>query len=251
MTPRQAVERFHLVFLKHFANTLSPNTVCLKGGVNLRLYHASPRQSEDMDFDAKIVGVETLRKNVTKTLRSQPLQAELAAAGIMLGPVSAPKQTATSQEWKFEVVHENEGIATRLEFSRRKDEPFDAHAVEPPTATVRAEHQIPPFLFPHYQAPAAYRQKINALATRRHAQARDVFDLHLLSRHAAAARESPAALVAKALEQLVLITAAIFQEQVVPFLPADLATYYGTREAWDSMKSQVRNDLSAASNPPP
>lgn len=250
MTPRQAVERFHLVFLKHFANTVSPGTICLKGGVNLRLNHGSPRLSEDMDFDARIVAAETLRKNVAKTLAGPAFRAELAAAQITLGKINPAKQTETSQRWKFNVVFAGNGIPTRLEFSRRKKEQaFDLHRVAPPAPAILGDHQLAPFLFPHYLPPAAYRQKINALATREHAQARDVFDLHLLSRHAAAGREAPPTLVTKALEQLATITLAMFHDQVVPFLPADLAAYYGTPEAWDQMKTQVRQDLTNALPP--
>jgi len=251
MTPREAVERFHLVFLKHFANTVSPGTICLKGEVNLRLYHGSPRLSEDMDFDARIVAKETLKKNVNKTLAAQPLVAELSAARITLGEISALKQTETSQRWKFEVVHEGQRIATRLEFSRRKkEEPFETHAIEPPAGAVLGDYQLAPFLFPHYLAPAAYRQKINALATRKYAQARDVFDLQLLSRHAAAGKKAPPALIQQALEQLATITLAMFRDQVVPFLPADLAAYYGAAEVWNAMKEQVRIDLYSASPSP-
>lgn len=247
MRDREAVERFHLVFLKHFANTISPGTICLKGGVNLRLYHGSPRLSEDMDFDARIVAKETLKKNVNKTLAAQPLLAELSAARIALGEISALKQTDTSQRWKFEIVHENQRIATRLEFSRRKkEEPFDEHAIQPPAGAVLGAHQQAPFLFPHYLSPAGYRQKINALATRKYAQARDVFDLQLLSPHASAAKKAPRALIEQALDQLSTINLAMFRDQVVPFLPADLAAYYATAEAWNGMKRQVRADLSAA-----
>jgi len=64
MNQREAVERFHLVFLRHFAKVVSSRTICLKGGVNLRLYRNSPRLSEDIDFDARLVGVDVLKKNV-------------------------------------------------------------------------------------------------------------------------------------------------------------------------------------------
>ena len=84
MESRAAVEIFHLVFLRHFSSTVSPGTICLKGGVNLRLYHNSPRLSEDMDFDARKVGVEILKKNVNKVLTGRPLLSELAASGIGL-----------------------------------------------------------------------------------------------------------------------------------------------------------------------
>jgi hypothetical protein len=247
MNNREAVEHFHLVFLKHFARTVSPGTICLKGGVNLRLYNGSPRLSEDMDFDARIVAKDTLKKNVNKTLAAQPLVAELSAARITLGEISALKQTETSQRWKFEVVHESERIATRLEFSRRKkEESFDEHAVEPPAPAVLGAYQLAPFLFPHYRPSAAYRQKINALATRKYPQARDVFDLQLLSPHAGAAKRAPPILIQRALGQLVTVSLAMFRDQVVPFLPADLAAYYAAAETWNRMKEQVRADLSSA-----
>jgi predicted nucleotidyltransferase component of viral defense system len=243
---RQAVERFHLVFLRHFAAVVSPGTICLKGGVNLRLFHHSPRLSEDIDFDARVVGVEVLKKNVNKVLASRPLLTELAAAGITLSEIKPAKQTATAQRWKFHVIHEGAPLPTRLEFSRRKDERFEENATEPPAAALLAENQVVPFVFNHYRGAAAYRQKINALATRTQVQARDVFDLHHLAVHAAAGREAPAELVKQALEQLGLISFAMFREQVVPFLPTDLAVYHGTAERWSAMAEKVRGDLNAA-----
>lgn len=247
MEIREAVEHFHLVFLKHFANTVNPGTICLKGGVNLRLYQGSPRLSEDIDFDARIVAKETLKKNVNKTLGSLPLTAELSAARISLGPISTLKQTDTSQRWKFEIVHEDQRIATRLEFSRReKNEPLDENAVEPPSAALLGAHQLAPFLFPHYRPAAAYRQKVYALAARRHAEARDVFDLQLLSPHAAAGKNVPPELIGCALQQLSMITSVMFRDQVTPFLPPDLADYYASTATWNQMKNQVHADLSAA-----
>jgi hypothetical protein len=44
-----------------------------EGRVNLRLYHTSPRLSEGIDFDARVVGVDILKKNVNKVLASRPL----------------------------------------------------------------------------------------------------------------------------------------------------------------------------------
>ncbi len=84
MNTREAVEKFHLVFLKHFAPVACAGTICLKGGVNLRLYHNSPRLSENIDFVARKVGVEILKKNVNKVLTGRPLMMELAASGMDL-----------------------------------------------------------------------------------------------------------------------------------------------------------------------
>jgi predicted nucleotidyltransferase component of viral defense system len=119
MNQREAVERFHLVFLRHFATVISPGTICLKGGVNLRFFYNSPRLSEDIDFDARLVGVDILKKNVNKVLASRPLLTELAAAGITLGDIKPAKQTQTAQRWKFHVINEAGASPTRLEFSRR------------------------------------------------------------------------------------------------------------------------------------
>jgi predicted nucleotidyltransferase component of viral defense system len=246
MNHRQAVERFHLAFLRHFAAVVSPGTICLKGGVNLRLYHNSPRLSEDIDFDARVVGVDILKKNVNKVLAGRPLLTELAAVGITLSEIKPAKQTQTAQRWKFHVIYEATPLPTRLEFSRRKDEPFEDSVTAPPAPALLAENQVVPFVFNHYRGPAAYRQKINALATRTQVQARDVFDLHHLASHAGAGREAPADLVKQALEQLDLISFEGFRDQVVPFLPVDLAAYYGTAEMWKTMAETVRKNLLVA-----
>ena len=249
MDQRAAVERFHLAFLRNFAAVVSPGTICLKGGVNLRLYHNSPRLSEDINFDARVVAVDVLKKNVNKVLTGRPLLTELASVGITLSEIKPAKQTETAQRWKFHVIHEGSHSPTRLEFSRRNDEPFEDSVTEPPSATLLAAQQVVPFVFNHYTSAAAYRQKINALANRTQVQARDVFDLHHLSHYAAAAREVSPQLLERAIEQLGLISFAVFKDQVVPFLPADLAAYYDTPEAWKSMSEKVWHDLMAALPP--
>lgn len=249
MNESEAVERFHLVFLRHFAAVVSPGTICLKGGVNLRLYHNSPRLSEDIDFDARVVGVDILKKNVNKVLAGRPLLTELAAVGITLSEIKPAKQTQTVQRWKFHVIYQANPLPTRLEFSRRKDEPFEHSLPAVPASALLAAHQVVPFVLNHYLPPAAYRQKINALATRTQVQARDVFDLHHLSAHAAAGREAPPELVAQSIAQLDLISFAMFQEQVLPFLPLDLAALYRSPEAWQTIAEKVRRDLSAARPP--
>jgi len=249
MNQREAVERFHLAFLRHFASVVSPGTICLKGGVNLRLYHNSPRLSEDIDFDARVVGVDILKKNVNKVLAGRPLLTELAASGITLSEIKPAKQTQTTHRWKFHVIYQDNPLPTRLEFSRRDDEGFEGCEAEPPSPSLLAEHRVVPFVFNHYMPAAAYRQKINALATRTQVQARDAFDLHHLTRFAEAGKQAPSELITQAMDQLGTISFEMFMEQVVPFLPSDLAAYYGTPEAWKNMSEQVRTDLSAALPP--
>lgn len=249
MENREAVEIFHLIFLRHFAAIASPGTICLKGGVNLRLFHNSPRLSEDMDFDARKVGVEILKKNVNKVLAGRPLLSELAASGIALSEIKPSKQTATVQRWKFHIIHRNTPVATRLEFSRRGDGEFENCAAEPPSAALLAHRRVVPFVFNHYTGAAAYHQKIHALASRSQAQARDVFDLHHLSSFAAAANGVAGETIGQAMRQLSLISFGMFMEQVVPFLPTDLAGFYGTPEAWGVLSGKVASDLANALPP--
>ena len=52
------------------------------------------------------------------------------------------------------------------------------------------------------------------------------------------------------MEQLGMISFEMFMEQVVPFLPSDLAAYHGTPEGWEKMSAQVRSNLSAVLPPP-
>lgn len=242
----EIVEIFHLLFLRHFAPTVSPGTICLKGGVNLRLYHNSPRLSEDMDFDARVVGTDILGKNVQKVLSGRPLQTELASMGIRLVGSRAAKQTSTVQRWKCQLVVQDLSVATRLEFSRRGEAEFEGCAVEPPSASLLANRKVVPFVFNHFTAAAAYLQKVQALAGRTQVQARDVFDLHHLSGFAGAVRGLAGGLAAQASGQLGLIPFARFAEQVIPFLPPDLAAYHGTPAAWQAMVGRVRADLAGA-----
>jgi len=250
MNQREAVERFHLVFLRHFAPLVSTGTICLKGGVNLRLYHNSPRLSEDIDFDARVVGVDILKNKVNKVLKSRPLLTELGAIGITLSEIKPAKQTQTAQRWKFLVMYQETPLPTRLEFSRRDDQEFEECMAEPPSLSLLAEQRVVPFVFTHYKPTAAYRQKINALATRTQVQARDVFDLHHLARFSESGNGVSPELLTQAMDQLSMISFEMFMEQVVPFLPSDLAVYYGTPEAWEKMSEQVWNNLSACLTPP-
>ena len=243
MNIREAVEKFHLLFLKHFAPVAGAGTICLKGGVNLRFYHNSPRLSEDIDFDARKVGVEILKKNVSKVLTGRPLMMELAASGMDLVEVKAAKQTATVQRWKVQLVHQAVPVATRLEFSRRVDGEFESCRVEPPSSLILAERRVVPFVFNHYTAEAAYNQKIHALALRTQVQARDAFDLDHLAAAGQTGTEVFPNIAARAREQLALITYDMFHEQVVPFLPADLAEYHGTPAAWKALAMRVGQAL--------
>jgi hypothetical protein len=94
---------------------------------------------------------------------------------------------------------------------------------------------------------SAIRQKIQALAGRSETQARDVWDLeHLLRTTNADPRPLPRdvrGLLPEAVERALPLSYDAFKAQVVPYLPEEDQTIYGTRDAWNRMVELVAERL--------
>ena len=120
-TERQAIEVFHLLFLRSFGARVDKTLFALKGGCNLRFYHRSVRYSEDMDIDLRTMAPGTLRSNVEAVLAADPFRHSLRAHRIEISAVTAPKQTATTQRWKIalRLAEQQDTLPTKIEFSRR------------------------------------------------------------------------------------------------------------------------------------
>src|ERR1700690_318237 len=111
----------------------------------------------------------------------------LQALGILQASLiggRSSKSTDTTLRYKIELVGRG-GIRspTKIDVSYRDRCEGDEHAVSPANDSAVREYlrpDDPPLLLPSYTRPAAIRQKINALASRTHVQARDVFDLFVL-----------------------------------------------------------------------
>ena len=177
---RQAIEIFHLMFLRAFGARVDKALFALKGGCNLRFYHRSIRYSEDMDLDIRTMATGTLRTNVETVLEGTQLLASLRAQKILVDSVTAPKQTQTTQRWKIalRIGEQRVAVPTKIEFSRRT---LDAGAVLSPVVPELIRlYRLYPVIVQHYDASAAALQKIAALALRTETQARDIFDLDLL-----------------------------------------------------------------------
>ncbi|MFO1492232.1 MAG: nucleotidyl transferase AbiEii/AbiGii toxin family protein [Kiritimatiellia bacterium] len=243
----QAVEYFHLSFLRAFSARVDKRLWALKGGCNLRFFHRSIRYSEDMDLDIKILARETLRKNVAAILDSTALGAGLRLKGIELTGWSDPKQTDTVQRWKMRLRLPGRGLEapTKIEFSRRGLDAGAACAVILPE--ILNEHMLPVFLASHYARDAAIRQKIGALAHRAETQARDIFDLNLLLD--AGGRPPPdlgESLRLQAVERAQMVGHEDFLSQVVAFLPPDWQDHYRDASAWDLILRRVVVSLTRA-----
>ncbi|MDD5623009.1 MAG: nucleotidyl transferase AbiEii/AbiGii toxin family protein, partial [Actinomycetota bacterium] len=179
----QQREVFHLEFLRWFGHKVDIKHYALKGGVNMRFFFGSIRYSEDMDVDLAEVRVDVIQDIVLQILKSQNFVDNLRPYSIQ--SISVPdmvkaKQTETTQRFKMHLItFAGEDLFTKVEFSRRglKDG-IMASAV--PDSIMRA-YKLIPIIVPHYNAVAATLQKISALASRPAVQARDIFDLYILS----------------------------------------------------------------------
>ena len=180
VSDRQAVELFHLHFVRLLCAGPDKDRFAIKGGCNLRFFFDSPRYSEDIDLDVARIPVHTLKERVAKILAGPALTLPLKSRGIAVAETSAPKQTDIAQRWKasLSVCGRSLPIHTKIQFSRRAN--AEEAKIEVIAPGVLADYGLMPLLAPHYPLAPAIRQKILALVGRAAVQARDVFDLSVL-----------------------------------------------------------------------
>lgn len=250
LSARQAVELFHLVFLRALvAKGEDKALIALKGGCNLRFYFSSVRYSEDIDFDVTVISKGTLKNKVDRLLVSPLVVTPLATRGIRVVETSTPKQTETTQRWKAGLHVEGLDIPvrTKIEFSRRGEivgAPFQAV-----DQTALRPYGLTPFLATHYATGAAVAQKIHALAGRTEPQARDVFDLNLLlarpDAEALVLTAPQRAWVDGAIDRAMGISFDDFTSQVVSYLDPTQAELFADVTAWNAMQDAVVARLEA------
>ena len=250
LSARQAIELFHLVFLRALVSKGEDKAlIALKGGCNLRFYFASIRYSEDIDLDVVVLSKSTLKNKVDRLLLSPLVVAPLAAKGVRVVETSAPKQTDTTQRWKagLRVDGIELPIRTKIEFSRRGA--IEGAAFEGTERAVLRPYGLTPFLATHYTTHAAIAQKIHALAGRSEPQARDVFDLNLLLARPDAeelrVNDAQRGWVPDAIERAMGVSFDDYASKVVAFLDPAQAGLFADRAAWDTMQGTVVERLEA------
>jgi predicted nucleotidyltransferase component of viral defense system len=246
--PVQHVECFHLVLLRFLEARLDRASFVVKGGVNLRVWFASLRYSEDLDLDVTKGSPHALRERIDKLITTKPFGDTLGAQGLTLVRSSQPKQTDTTQRWKLELRAEELELPlhTRIEFSRRGV--VEEHALEPVRPEIVRPYGLLAPTVQHYTARGAVRQKIAALASRNEPQARDVWDLEHLLRttrvdpgpFSAAGRKA----VSVALDRARGLAFDVYRSQVVPYLAPEHQDVYGSPVAWERMRELVVDRLS-------
>lgn len=239
-------EVFHLEFLRYLGRRVRPESYALKGGVNLRLFFNSIRYSEDMDLDAVGIRVYSLKEHVMDILRSPAFQGNLKSFGIkeIVPPaIERAKQTETTQRFKIHLITSaNMDLFTKIEFSRRG---MSGQAiVEAPLEPVLRRYKINPVLVPHYDINSAVTQKIKALSDRTVVQARDIFDLYLLSPRYLTGKTKKhmwmeKGVFRKAYENIFEVSFEVFRGAVIVYLSAEDQPVYDNHSAWEEIRLRV------------
>ena len=243
----QLREIFHLEFVRWLGRKIKPEHYAVKGGTNLRFFFRSFRYSEDMDLDIKDVGVIVLKDIVMKILQSSSFQDGLTPFGVerVVPPdISRAKQTQTTQRFKIHLITSaGEDLFTKVEFSRRG---FKGRViVQPVPNPILRVYKLPPLLMAHYDIQSAAMQKVEALASRAVIQARDIFDLYVLSSQFEPANAKEIKInnthLAKAYENLLEVSFEQFRDTVIFYLSTEDQTIYNSSSSWDEVKLKTAN----------
>jgi predicted nucleotidyltransferase component of viral defense system len=245
---RQAIEIFHLLFLRAFGARVDKALFCLKGGCNLRFFFKSIRYSEDMDLDIRTMAPGTLQNNVNRLLATPAFAQSLRAQGLEIIRTTQPKQTDTTQRWKLglRIIESGAEVPTKIEFSRRGQ--ADDRAVEPVDAEIIRAYRLYPVIVQHYSVHTAFAQKVSALALREQVQSRDVFDLKQLLDAGGGSKALPpptAAHLAAAINHAVAVDYDAFAGQVLAYLEPEYQDLYRSKQAWGELQDQVVVGLKA------
>ena len=254
-------EAFHVLLLLELSHRLGDGAFVLKGGVNLRLYFASVRYSEDMDIDGDPSKRQKLTRVIPEVLRSDDFVRRLRELGIRrIEYRGRPhKDGDLTLRYKLQILTRGEvALSTKIEVSFRDRSHEDEWAME-----AADERVVRPYLrlsdanlcAPHYRRTAAVRQKIVALGLRRTEQARDVFDLYVLTRGQMedvdlqqVRRGVTDEVLNEARQRAFAIGYRQFADQVLAFLDDADRDAYESESAWDEIRLLVVELIEAAKN---
>jgi predicted nucleotidyltransferase component of viral defense system len=251
----QLREVFHLEFLRRLGRAVKSENYTVKGGVNLRFFFKSFRYSEDMDIDVRGIGVARLKETVMKILGNNLFRENLKPFGItgIISPdMARAKQTETTQRFKVHLISSSgEDLFTKVEFSRRG---FSGNPVigAVDDSILRA-YKLTPLLVPHYDSYCAITQKLGALASRTAIQARDIFDLYILSSQCDIEGKRidniAPEILKKAYERIFEIEFEQFRDTVVSYLSGEDQVAYNKPESWEEIRLKVANFIEEAGKP--
>ena len=245
-SPLQMREVFHLEFLRWFSRKVEAKRYALKG-------FKSIRYSEDMDIDVHGEGVERLKKIVMEILLSRGFLNNMRSFGVV--KVVPPdllkaKQTGTTQRFKVHLLTAaGEDLFTKIEFSRRGVKGKMIVDAVPPE--ILRSYKMAPLFVSHYDVASAIQQKIQALAQRSVLQARDIFDLFVLSSQFDGPPSSLKIgkdILKTAHDNIFLVEFPQFRDTVVAYLEPEDQKAYATAAVWDEIKLKTAHFLEEFQN---
>lgn len=250
ISPVEAREAVHVLLLRKLQEVQDTRAVILKGGVNLRLFHGSPRYSEDMDLDGEADARLAIRSTVRGIFEDREFTRSLTRLGLRgVDPKEGPnKDTETTFRYKFHVLAPgSQSYGTKVEVSfRARNEADSFELAEPDPARVgrylAADEDL---MVQRYGRDSAIRQKIEALAGRTRIEARDIFDIHMLLGEEEAASPALLDFLAGSIDSRTLELAHAraleleypeYESLVVRFLEDGARERYRSRERWDVLR---------------
>lgn len=248
----RVIEGFQATFLEVATATLPIAEYVAKGGVNMRFFFASVRNSKDMDFDYVGERFHAWEDRVNAVFDGRALDRLLGLRGIRItGLNRLKKQTHVTRRWTLRLASATVADASsKIEFSARSAAKGGTSDRE--TATVDAELArslgMGRVALQHYVPHAAIAQKVAALRQRTHTEPRDIFDLdHLIRRFPDALAAAP--IRADELEDAVTRARALsfddYEGAVVPYLDEEMRPILGSAEAWEALRARVIDALEA------
>ena len=119
--------------------------------------------------------------------------------------------------------------------------------MEPVASEILRAYKMAPLLVSHYDAASAVQQKIHALAQRTVLQARDIFDLFLLSSQYEESKRSKIevsrTILKTAHDNIFLVEFPRFRDTVVAYLGAEDQKAYLSPAVWDEIKLKTAHFL--------
>lgn len=246
----EAREAVHVLLLRELQQIRDGEAVILEGGVNLRLFYASPRYSEDMDLDGESGARLAIRSAIRGIFDDREFLESLRRLGLRgLDPKEGPnKDTGVTFRYKFHVLAPgDQSYGTKVEVSFRDRDEADFYEMARP-ARERLERYLPGdpgFSVQRYDRASALRQKIEALAGRTRIEARDIFDINLLLDGWDKPPRQLVSFLANAVEETTLRLAhertlqldyREYESLVVRFLEDDVRKRYRTESKWDELR---------------
>ncbi|MCL5987250.1 MAG: nucleotidyl transferase AbiEii/AbiGii toxin family protein [Actinobacteria bacterium] len=247
-SPLQQREVFHIEFLRWLVRKVEAKHYALKGGVNMRFFFNSFRYSEDIDIDITELRLEILQDTVMKILFTQSFEDSFKPYGIerVIPPdITKAKQTETTQRFKIHLItFAGEDLFTKIEFSRRGIK--KGTVLQSISNSILRTYKLIPLIVSHYNIQSTVMQKIDAIASRATIQARDIFDLYILSSQYTDLEDFESEIlekdkIEKAYKNVFAVTFEQFRDSVVSYLAPEEQNIYNKDSSWNEITLKAAN----------